>query len=117
MHEHSRFDAELSGTLSLSLPHLALSNNYFEQTPQGFSKQHHVQAAALAEFRADWATAVKTYQSAYAEIARITIGSEFLIQRAFEIAAVAEQVHIKVRFLVSHINLILSVCLSVHWMS
>ena len=50
----------------------------------------------MAEFRADWATAVKTYQSAYAEIARVPFGPEHPMQRAFEVAAVAEQIHIKV---------------------
>lgn len=53
----------------------------------------------MAEFRADWATAVKTYQSAYAEIARVPFGPEHPMQRAFEVAAVAEQIHIKVRVL------------------
>ncbi len=55
-----------------------------------------MQAAALAEFRADWATAVKTYQNSYAEIARVPLGPPLPLQRAWEVAAVAEQVHVKV---------------------
>jgi len=54
------------------------------------------QAAALAEFRADWATAVKTYQNSYAEIARVPLGPPLPLQRAWEVAAVAEQVQVKV---------------------
>ena len=53
-------------------------------------------AAALAEFRADWATAVKTYQNAYAEITRVALGPPLPLQRAAEVTAVAEQVHVKV---------------------
>ena len=55
-----------------------------------------MQAAALAEFRADWATAVKTYQNAYSEVARVGLGPPLPLQRAFEVAAVSEQVHVKV---------------------
>ena len=54
------------------------------------------QAGALAEFRADWATAVKTYQNAYAEITRVSLGPPLPLQRAAEVTAVAEQVHVKV---------------------
>ena len=36
-----------------------------------------VQVAALAEFRADWATAVKTYQAAYLELLRIPLSNPF----------------------------------------
>lgn len=54
------------------------------------------QAAALAEFRADWATAVKTYQTAYSEVSKVGLGPPLAIQRAIEVAAVAEQVHVKV---------------------
>lgn len=56
-----------------------------------------LEAAALAEFRADWATAVKTYQNAYAEITRVGLGPPLPLQRASEVTAVAEQVHVKVR--------------------
>ena len=55
-----------------------------------------MKAGALAEFRADWATAVKTYQNAYAEITRVSLGPPLPLQRASEVTAVAEQVHVKV---------------------
>lgn len=55
------------------------------------------QAAALAEFRADWATAVKTYQTAYAELARAPRGGAAPLQRWAELCAVAELVHLKAR--------------------
>ena len=56
-----------------------------------------MQAAALAEFRQDWATAVKTYQTAYGEVSRVMLGSPLPLQRAHEVAAVAEIVHFKAR--------------------
>ncbi|KAK9807487.1 hypothetical protein WJX72_000478 [[Myrmecia] bisecta] len=60
-------------------------------------------AAALAEFRADWATAVKTYQTAYAEVQKLPYGGVPLpLQRWYEVTAVAEQVHVKVVTLLLH---------------
>jgi len=55
------------------------------------------QAAALAEFRADWATAVKTYQTAYAELCRAPRLGAAPLQRWAELCAVAELVHLKAR--------------------
>ena len=55
------------------------------------------QAAALAEFRADWATAVKTYQTAYAELCRAPRAGVAPLQRWAELCAVAELVHLKAR--------------------
>ena len=55
-----------------------------------------LQAAALAEFRADWQTAVKSYQTAYAEVQQVAVGSVLPLQRWMELLAVAEQVHVKV---------------------
>lgn len=55
-----------------------------------------VQAAALAEFRADWATAVKTYQAAYAELGRVEAIGPLPLQRWTELTAVAELIHLKV---------------------
>ncbi len=55
-----------------------------------------LQAAALAEFRADWATAVRTYQAAYAELLRVDQAGPLPLQRWTELAAVAELVHLKV---------------------
>lgn len=52
-----------------------------------------MQVAALAEFRQDWATAAKTYQTAYAEVTKVVTPAP---QRFFEVTAVAEQIHIKV---------------------
>lgn len=54
------------------------------------------QAAALAEFRADWATAVKTYIIAYGELGRIIPGGSLPLQRWAELTAVAELIHLKV---------------------
>ena len=55
------------------------------------------QAAALAEFRADWATAVKTYLTAYAELCRAPRAGVAPLQRWAELCAVAELVHLKAR--------------------
>lgn len=55
-----------------------------------------IQAAALAEFRADWATAVKTYQTAYAEAQQISLKHQLPLQRLHEVLCVAEQIHVKV---------------------
>ncbi len=57
-----------------------------------------VQVAALAEFRADWATAVKTYQAAYLELLRIPPVGQLPLQRWTELTSVAEIVHLKVCF-------------------
>lgn len=51
--------------------------------------------AALAEFRADWATAVKTYQAAYSELLRIDPVGQLPLQRWTELTAVAEVMHLK----------------------
>ncbi|KAK9839808.1 hypothetical protein WJX81_003235 [Elliptochloris bilobata] len=59
-------------------------------------------AAALAEFRADWATAVKTYQTAYAELCRAPRAGIAPLQRWAELCAVAELVHLKVVTLLLH---------------
>ena len=56
-----------------------------------------MQAGALAEFRADWSTAVKTYQTAYSQVQKIPLGSLLPLQHWSELTSVAEQVHIKVR--------------------
>ncbi len=56
----------------------------------------HVQVAALAEFRADWATAVKTYQAAYMELLRIQPVGQLPLQRWTELTSVAEVMHLKV---------------------
>lgn len=58
-----------------------------------------LQAAALAEFRADWATAVRTYQAAYTELLRVDPAGPLPLQRWAELSAVAELVHLKVRVL------------------
>lgn len=55
------------------------------------------QAAALAEFRADWSTAVKTYQTAYAQVQKVQLGSALPLQHWYELTHVAEEVHIKVK--------------------
>ena len=57
------------------------------------------QAAALAEFRADWSTAVKTYQTAYAQVQKVQLGSVLPLQHWYELTRVAEDVHIKVGWL------------------
>ena len=62
-----------------------------------------MQAAALAEFRADWATAVRTYQTAYAEVARCPVGGATPLQRWAELTAVAELVHLKARCFGLHV--------------
>ena len=56
-----------------------------------------MQAGALAEFRADWSTAVKTYQTAYSQVQKVPLGSLLPLQHWSELTSVAEQVHIKVR--------------------
>ena len=55
-----------------------------------------MQVAALAEFRADWATAVKTYQAAYLELLRINPVGQHPLQRWTELTSVAEIMHLKV---------------------
>ncbi|KAK9904998.1 hypothetical protein WJX75_007420 [Coccomyxa subellipsoidea] len=59
-------------------------------------------AAALAEFRADWATAVRTYQAAYTELLRVDPAGPLPLQRWAELSAVAELVHLKVVTLLLH---------------
>mmetsp|Transcript_8771 Transcript_8771/g.25258 ORF Transcript_8771/g.25258 Transcript_8771/m.25258 type:complete len:1217 (+) Transcript_8771:327-3977(+) len=63
-------------------------------------------AAAFSEFRQDWATAVKQYQSAYAFCQEAVQGFSAEggspIQRHAEICAAAEQVHIKLMSLMLH---------------
>lgn len=56
-----------------------------------------MQAGALAEFRADWSTAVKTYQTAYSQVQKVPLGNTLPLQHWFELTSVAEQMHIKVR--------------------
>ena len=57
-----------------------------------------MQAGALAEFRANmnYETALRTYQTAYQELARIQPPGPSALQRFAELAAVAEQIHLKV---------------------
>ena len=57
------------------------------------------QAAALAEFRADWSTAVKTYQTAYGQVQKVQLGTVLPLQHWYELTRVAEEVHIKVGWL------------------
>ncbi|KAL3154981.1 hypothetical protein ABBQ38_011508 [Trebouxia sp. C0009 RCD-2024] len=59
-------------------------------------------AAAYAEFRADWSTAVKTYQTAYAQVQKVQLGSALPLQHWYELTHVAEEVHIKVVTLLLH---------------
>lgn len=56
-----------------------------------------MQAAALAEFRADWATAARMYATAYAELLKCGVDGAHPLQRHFEIAACAELFHVKVK--------------------
>ena len=58
-----------------------------------------MQVAALAEFRADWAVAVKTYQAAYLELLRIPPVGQLPLQRWTELTSVAEIMHLKVHHL------------------
>lgn len=55
-----------------------------------------MQAGALAEFRADWSTAVKTYQTAYSQVQKVPLGTSLPLQHWHELTSVAEQMHIKV---------------------
>ncbi len=55
-----------------------------------------MQAGALAEFRADWSTAVKTYQTAYSQVQKVPLGTSLPLQHWYELTSVAEQMHIKV---------------------
>lgn len=57
-----------------------------------------MQVAALAEFRADWATAVKTYQAAYLELLHISPVGQLPLQRWTELTSVAEIMHLKVEY-------------------
>ena len=66
-----------------------------------FGSLPYVQVAALAEFRADWATAVKTYQAAYLELLRINPVGQHPLQRWTELTSVAEIMHLKVLLLIS----------------
>ena len=50
----------------------------------------------MAEFRADWSTAVKTYQTAYSQVQKVPLGTTLPLQHWFELTSVAEQMHIKV---------------------
>ena len=55
----------------------------------------HAQAAALAEFRGDWAAAVKSYQAAYTELSRVNPAGPLPAQRWAELTAVAELINLK----------------------
>ena len=55
-----------------------------------------MQAAALGEFRADWAAAARMYATAYSELLKCSVGGDSPLQRHFEIAACAELLHVKV---------------------
>lgn len=59
-------------------------------------------AGALAEFRADWSTAVKTYQTAYSQVQKVPLGTTLPLQHWYELTSVAEQMHIKVVTLLLH---------------
>ena len=63
------------------------------------------QAAALAEFRADWSTAVKTYQTAYGQVQKVQLSNVLPLQHWFELTSVAEEVHIKVGLLLLALHL------------
>lgn len=63
-----------------------------------------LQVAALAEFRADWATAVKTYQAAYLELLRIPQVGQLPLQRWTELTSVAEVMHLKVMSSCPHVS-------------
>ena len=62
------------------------------------------QAAALAEFRADWSTAVKTYQTAYAQVQKVQVNTVLPLQHWYELTRVAEEVHIKVGWLLQTLH-------------
>ena len=64
--------------------------------PITYLKHLCVQAAALSEFRADWATAVRTYEAAYRELSKVAPAPTTPLQRFVELAAVAETLHLKV---------------------
>lgn len=68
---------------------------------------YRAQAAALSEFRADWATAVRTYETAYRELAKGAPTPATPLQRFAELAAVAEVVHLKVPLLACYLTLAL----------
>eukprot|EP00884_Botryococcus_braunii_P005388 jgi/Botrbrau1/14850/Bobra.0326s0004.1 len=73
------------------------------QTPPALAARSAFKAAALAEFRVDWATAVKTYQTAYAEVAKVGLLTASLpYQSWYELTSVAEQLHLKVVTLLLH---------------
>ena len=55
------------------------------------------QVAALAEFRKDWQTALRSYDAAYRQLQSVPGGGQFPVQRYFETLACAELLHFKVR--------------------
>ncbi len=57
----------------------------------------HWQVAALAEFRKDWQTALRSYDAAYRQLQSVPGGGQFPVQRYFETLACAELLHFKVR--------------------
>ena len=58
-----------------------------------------LQVSAIAEFRANgnYAAALKAYQAAYQELSRIPEPPHTALQHQAELAAVAEQIHLKVQ--------------------
>lgn len=54
------------------------------------------QTAALSEFRADFTTAVRSYEAAYRELGKLPPTPSTSVQRFVELAAVAEVIHLKV---------------------
>jgi len=54
------------------------------------------QVAALAEFRKDWQTALRSYDAAYRQLQSVPGGGQFPVQRYFETLACAELLHFKV---------------------
>ncbi|KAL0042524.1 hypothetical protein WJX79_002345 [Trebouxia sp. C0005] len=70
--------------------------------PPELSARISFKAGALAEFRADWSTAVKTYQTAYSQVQKVPLGTSLPLQHWHELTSVAEQMHIKVVTLLLH---------------
>ena len=55
------------------------------------------QVAALAEFRKDWQTALRSYEAAYRQLQAVPGGGQLPVQRFFEALACSELLHFKVR--------------------
>ncbi len=55
------------------------------------------QVAALAEFRKDWQTALRSYEAAYRQLQAVPGGGQLPVQRFFEALACSELLHFKVQ--------------------